>query len=200
MAGLEGGTHDPHIARAIKRIIASAVRHFDQRILNALTAELGRVYKMGRAEPLGPCLLPIVDIHHNNLLSLVLDRSLNHAEPDTAGPKNRHVRPLFNLGRHHRRAVPRGNSATEQTGPVHGCLVGDSHNADVSHHGVLGEGTRAHEVQEVLALGSKTRSAIRHDAAALGDADLAAKIGLARLAEFTFATFGDADHRSETVG
>jgi hypothetical protein len=50
----------------------------------------------------------------------------------------------------------------------------------------LRESGSSHEVQEVLALALEPRGSIGHDSPSLGCSDLAAKVGLARLAELAF--------------
>jgi hypothetical protein len=47
-------------------------------------------------------------------------------------------------------------------------------------------------VKEILALALEARGAVRHDTLALGGADLAAKVGLAGLAELALLAFGGA--------
>jgi hypothetical protein len=45
-------------------------------------------------------------------------------------------------------------------------------------------------VEEILALALEARGAVRHDTLALGCADLAAQVGLARLAELALLALG----------
>lgn len=47
-------------------------------------------------------------------------------------------------------------------------------------------------MKEILAAGTETGGAIRHDTLTLCSANLAAEVGLAGLAELTLATFGSA--------
>src|SRR5690606_3146494 len=55
---------------------------------------------------------------------------------------------------------------------------------------VFGEGGAAHVVVDRLTLVGETRSAIGHQALALGSADGGAEVGLARLARLALAAFG----------
>jgi len=77
VAGLESGAHDIDVASAIEGVVAAAIGHLDELILDTLLAELGRVDEVGRAELLCPCLLGIVDIDYDDLASLFLDGSLD---------------------------------------------------------------------------------------------------------------------------
>lgn len=195
VAGLEGGTHDVDVASAVESVVAAAVGHLDELLLDALGAELGGVHKVGGAKFLGPLLLGVVDVDDDDAAGLVLDGALDDAEPDAAGTEDGHVGALLEstlAGGDDGGAVARGDAAAQQAGAVHGSLVGDGNDGDVGHDGVLREGRGAHEVEEVLALGLEARGAVGHDALALGGANLAAKVGLARLAELALATLGGA--------
>ena len=193
MARLERRAHHTDITSAVKRVVAPAVRQLDQLVHNTLALrQLGRVDKVGRAKPRRPLLLGGVHIHHDNLPRLLRNRTLNNTQPHTARPKHSDVAPLLNTSRDARRAVARRDAAPEQARAVHGRVGLHGDHRDVGHDRVLGEGRRAHEVQDVLAARAEARGAVRHDALALGCADLAAEVGLVGLAEFAFFAFGGA--------
>jgi hypothetical protein len=186
VAGLEGGAHDVDVAGAVKGVVAAAVGHLDELLLDALVAELGGVDKVGGAELLGPLLLGVVDVDDDDLARLVLDRALDHRQPDAARAEDGHVGARLDTvlaGRDDGCAVAGCDAAAEQAGAVHGGLFGDGDDGDVGDDGVLGEGRGAHEVEQVLALALEARGAVGHDALALCGADLAAEVRLARLAE-----------------
>lgn len=195
VTSLQRTAHNMHITRAVKRVIAATICHLDQLLLNALTTQLGRVDKVGSTELLSPLLLGVVDIDDNDPASLVLRRTLDDRETDTAGAEDGNVGSLLNTvlaccddGR----TVARRDTAAEKTGAVHGSLGGDGHDGDVRDNGVLREGRGAHEVEEVFALALEARSAVGHDTFALGRTNLAAEVGLAGFAELAFAAFGGA--------
>lgn len=183
-----------HVARAVERVIAAAVRHLNQLLLDARALlQFHRIHKVRRAKLLPPLLLRIVHIHHDDLACAILLRALNDTQPHAARAKHSHVAALLDAalaGRDDRRAVARGDAAAEQAGAVHGRLVGDGDNADVGDDGVLREGRRPHEVQQLLALAGEARGAVGHHAFALGRADLAAEVRLAGFAELAFAALG----------
>jgi len=155
--------------------------------LDTLLPKLRRVDKIRSAEFLSPRLLSVVDIHHYDLPSTVLDRTLYDTQPHAASPKDRDGGAFFYIGGYHGRAVAGCDAAAEEAGPVHGRFVGDGDDGDVGYDSVLREGAGAHEVQEVFAAGFKPGGAVWHDSLALGGTDLAAEVRLARFAEFTFA-------------
>jgi hypothetical protein len=191
MARLERGAHDADVAGAVERVVAPTVRHLNQHVDHALAlGQLGRVDKVGRAKFPRPRLLGRVDVHHNDPTRSLGDAALHHAQADAARAEDGHVAALLHLGRDARRAVARRDAAAEQAGPVHGRVLLHRHDRDVGHHRVLAESRGAHEVQDVLAAGAEARGPVGHDAAALRRADLAAQVGLARLAELALAAFG----------
>jgi hypothetical protein len=186
-----------HITRAVKGIIQTTVCHLNQPALDILPflQVLGRVNEIRRPELLGPFLLRIIHIHDDNLASSILDCTLNNGQTHAAGAENSHRRPFLDpavASRDDGSAIAGGDTAPQQTGPVHGGLVGDGDDGDVGHDGVLGEGRGAHEVQQPLALALEARGAVGHHAFTLRGADLAAEVRLARLAELAFAAFGGA--------
>ena len=197
MARLQRSAHHAHIPRAIERIIAAAVRHLDQLLLDTLVPQFRRVDEIRRAELLAPRLFPVVDVHDDDLRGPVLDRALDDRQPDAAGAEDGDVGSRFHARGHDCGAVACRDAAAEQASAVHGRFVRDRDDGDVGHDGVLREGGGAHEVQEVLAAGFEARGAVWHHAFALGGADLAAEVGLAGFAEFAFAAFGCAGVRRE---
>ena len=192
MARLERRAHHADVAGAVKGIVASAIRHLNQVLLDGLTAQLGRVDKVRGAELARPRLLLVVHVHDNDLAGLVLHTAQDHGEPDAPGAKDGYVGALFDLGRDGSRAVAGRDAAAKQTGAVHGGGRGDGNDGNVRDDGVLREGRRAHEVQQILSAGAEAGGAVGHDAAALGCADLAAEVGLAGLAELAFLALGGA--------
>ena len=192
VAGLEGSAHDVDVARAVEGVVAPSIRHLDELLLDALGAQLAGVDEVGSAELLGPLLLGVVDVDDDDLAGLVLHRALDDGETDAARAEDGNVGALLHAalaGGDDGRAVPGCDAAAEQAGAVHGGLLGDGDDGDVRDDGVLGECGGAHEVEEVLALALEARGAVGHDALALGCADLAAQVGLARLAELALLAF-----------
>ena len=190
MTRLQRGPHDLHIPRTIKRIITPAIRHLNQLLLNRLLPQFGRIDKMRAPELRAPLLLLIIHIHYNNFARFVLHGPLYHTQPHTPRAEHGYIGPLFDFRGDDGCAVASGNAAAEETRAVHGRGLVDGDDGDVGDDGVLGEGGGAHEVEEVLAFAFEARGAVRHDAFALGGADLAAEVGLAGLAEFAFFAFG----------
>lgn len=193
VAGLERSAHDVDVTCAVECVVAAAVGHLDELLLDALGAELGGVDEVGGTELLGPLLLAVVYVDNNDLASLVLDRSLDDGQTDTASAEDGNVGALLNTALScgdDGGAVTGCDTAAEQTGAVHGSLLGDGDDRDVGDDGVLGESRGSHEVEEILALALEARGAVRHDTLALGCADLAAQVGLARLAELALLALG----------
>ena len=198
VAGLEGGAHDVNVARAVESVVAAAISHLDELLLDALGAELAGVDEVGGAELLGPLLLGVVDVDDDDLAGLVLHRALDDGQTDAAGAEDGDVGALLDTtlsGGDDGSAVAGCDAAAEQAGAVHGGLLGDGDNGDVRNDGVLGECGGAHEVEEVLALALEARGAVGHDALTLSCADLAAQVGLARLAELALLAFWCARRR-----
>ena len=190
VASLEGGTHDLYVARAVEGVVAAAVGHLNELVLDSLAAKLGRVDEVRGTELPRPLLLSVVNIHHNNLAGLPRGGTLNNGETDATGAKDGYVIALLHIGRDGRGAVAGGDTAAEKAGSVHGGVGLNGDDGDVGDNGVLGEGRGSHEVQQVLALALEPGGAVGHDTLTLRRADLAAQVRLARLAELAFLAFG----------
>lgn len=195
MTRLESAPHDMHIARAIKRIIASTIRHLNQLLLDTLVAQLCRVDEIRAAELLRPLLFRVIHVDDDDLSRLVLDRALDDGQTNAAGTKHGDVGALLDAAfarSDYGGAIAGGDTTAEQAGSVHGCLVSDGDDGDVGNYGVLRKGRGAHEVEEVFSLALETRGTVGHHAFALCGTDLAAEIRLAGFAELAFAAFGGA--------
>lgn len=193
VACLQGSPHNTYVSRAIERVVTPSIRHLDQLLLDTFLPQLRWVDEIRSAELLPPGLLPVIHIHHDDLPSTVLDRTLYHTQPHAACPEYSNGGAIFHVRGYHGRAVAGRDAAAEEAGPVHGRFVGDGDNGDVRYDGVLREGAGAHEVQKAFAAGCKPGGAVGHDSLALGGADLAAEVRLAGSAEFAFAAFGGAE-------
>lgn len=189
VASLEGCPHDTDITSAVKSVVAATVREFDKLLLDRLALELSRVDEVSSTKLLGPLLLAGVHVDNNDLASLLDDCTLHHGETDTAGTEDGDSRALLDIGGDPGGTVTGGDTATQQTGSVHGSILLNGNNGDISHDSVLGEGRSSHEVEEVLALALESRGAIGHHTLTLGGSDLAAQVRLARLAELALLTF-----------
>ena len=146
VTGLECRSHDAHVARAVEGVVAASVRHLNQVLLDAFTAQLGRVDEVGRAKLLAPGLLAVVDVHDYDLPGTVLYGALDDGETDASGAKDCDIRALFYIRSHYCGPVPGGDTAAEQAGAVHGCFGSNGYDGYVGNDGVLGEGRGAHEM------------------------------------------------------
>jgi hypothetical protein len=203
MTSFQSSPHNLNIAGAVKRIVASAISHLDQLVLDCLFAELGWVHKVGSPKLLAPFLLFVIDINDNDLASAVLDRTLDDGQTNTARAEDGHIGALLDLGCDDCSAIASGDAATEQTCAVHGSIWGDRYDGDIGNYGVLGEGGGAHEVQQILTFALEAGGAVWHHTLALGGSNLAAEIGLARFAEFAFLAFwcaGKGQQEQKRVG
>lgn len=194
VAGLEGRSHNMDIACAVKGVVTASVRHLNQSCLNVLPLLeiLGRIDEIGSTKLLGPFLLRVIDIHHNNLGRFLLDSALDDRETNTTGTKDGDVGALLHTtfaGSDDCCTVASSDTTAEETCAVHGSIGGDGYDGDIGEDGVLAESGAAHEVKEVFALALEARSAIRHDTFSLSRTDFAAEVGLARLAELAFPAF-----------
>lgn len=192
VASLQGSAHDTDVASAVKGVVTATVGHLDQVLLDGLARQLGGVDKVGGTELAGPGFLAVVDINGDDLARLVLDGTLHDGQTDTASTEDSDVGALLDVGGHHRGTVPGGDTAAQQAGSVGGDLGSHSHDRDVGNNRVLGEGRSTHEVEDVLAPRLEARGAVGHDTLTLSGTDLAAEIGLARLAELALTAFGGA--------
>lgn len=192
MAGLERAAHDVHVSGAVESVVATTVCHLNQLLLDRLVLELGWIDEVGRAELIAPLLFAVVDIDDDDLASTILDTTLDNRETDTASAEDSDVGALLHTasaGGDDGCAVAGCNTAAQQASAVHWCLVGDGDDGNVGHDSVLRKGRGTHEVEEVFALALEARGSVRHDTLALGCANLAAKVGLAGLAELAFLAF-----------
>jgi hypothetical protein len=192
VASLESSTHNTNVTSAVKGVVTATIRHLNQVLLNSLTLELGRVDEVGSTELASPSLLTIVNINGNDHTSLVLDSTLHNGQTDAANTEDSHVGTLLDLGGLDGGTVTGGDTTAQQTGAVGGDLGGHSDDGNIGDNGVLGEGGCTHEVEEVLAASLEAGGAIGHDTATLGGANLAAEVGLARLAELALTALGGA--------
>jgi len=201
VARLQRRSHNAYVPGAIECVITPSIRHLDQLLLDTLLPQLRWVDEIRSAEFLPPRLLPVIDVHHDDLPSTVLDRTLYDTQPHAASPKDRDGGALLHIGGHHGRAVAGRDAAAEEAGPVHGRFVGDGDDGDVGYDGVLREGAGAHEMQQVFAAGFESGGAVWHDSLALGGTDLAAEVRFAGSAELAFAAFGGAErNRAVSLG
>lgn len=200
MAGLKRTPHDVHVTSAVKGVVTTAVGHLDELFLDALSVlETLWVHKVGCAKFVCPLLLAVIDVNDDDLASALLDTALNDTQTDAASTKDGNVGAFFDTalaGSDDCSSVSSSDTTTEQAGAVHWCLVGNRDNRNVCDNGVLREGGSAHEVEEVLALALEARASIWHDTLALGGSDLAAEVGLARLAELALLALWGAIRRS----
>ena len=192
VAGLESSAHDVDVASAVESVVTTAVGQLDKLVNDSLVAELSGVNEVGRAKLASPLLLGGVHVDDDDLARLVHDGALDDGQTDTAGTEDRNAGSLLDLGGYPRRTVSGGDTAAEQTGAVHRCVLLHGNDGDVGDDGVLGEGGGAHEVENVLALALEAGRAVWHHALALGGSDLAAEIGLSGLAELALLAFGGA--------
>ena len=201
MASLESSTHDVNVACAVKGVVATAVGELDQLVDNRRAlGQSGRVDEVGGAELTRPLLLAWVDIDNNDLGGTIGNGTLDDAEANAAGAEDGDLAALLDVGGDGGGAVAGGNAAAEQAGAVHGGLRLHSDDRDVGDDGVLGEGGGAHEVEDVLATGAEAGGAVGHHTLALGGADLAAKVGLAGLAELALLALGGVESDDVVAG
>ena len=208
VAGLESGAHHVDISSAVKGVVTTTVSHLNQLLLNGLVLEVVGVDKVSRAKLVGPLLLGRVDIDDDDLAGLVGHSTLNDGETDAASTEDSNVVALLDVGGDGSSTVTGGDTAAEKAGSVHRSIVLNGNDGDIGDDGVLGEGGGSHEVEEILALALEAAGAVRHDTLALGRADLAAEVGLSRLAELallalgcaTIVSFGFAMGRSQADG
>lgn len=194
VARLQRGPHHAYVPRTVKGVVAPAVRHLDQLVLDARPlGKLRRVDKVRRAKLSGPRLLTRVQIHDDDLSSLVRHSALGDAQAHTAGPENSDVGALLHVGGDPRRTVSGRDATSQEAGLLHGRVLLDSDHGDVCHDGVLVERRRAHEVQEVLALALESGCPVWHLPFALGGPDLPAQVCLAGFAKLTFLALGCAN-------
>lgn len=197
MAGFKSRAHNTDVTSAVECVIASTVCHLDELIDNGLAfRKLGGVDEVGSAELVRPLLLGRVDIDDDNLAGLLGDGALDDAETDASSAEDGNVAALLYVCRYPGGAIASCDAASEEAGAVHGGFRLDGHDGDVGHDCVLAEGGSAHEVQDILASGAETAGTVGHQTLALCRTDLAAEVGLARLAELALlALWGvEGDH------
>lgn len=190
VAGFQSGTHDAHITGAVESVVAATVGHFDELLLDGLAGELGGVDEVSGTELAGPWLLAVVDIYDDYLAGLVLHGTLDDGQTDAASTKDGNVGALLDLGCYNGCTVASGDTAAQQAGLICRGLGSNSHDGDIGNHSVLREGRSAHEVQDILAAGLKTRGAVGHHTPTLSGSNLAAKVGLSRYAELALLALG----------
>ena len=186
VAGLKRSAHDVDVTCAVECVVAAAVGHLDELLLDALGAELGGVNEVGGTELLRPLLLGVVYVDNDDLAGLVLGGALNDRQTNTASAEDSNIGALLDSALScgdDGGSVTGCDTAAEQAGAVHGSLLGDGNDGDVGNDGVLGECRCSHEVEEILALALEARGAVGHDTLALCCADFAAEVGLAGLTE-----------------
>jgi len=189
VASLQGSAHDTNVTCAVESVVQTTVSDLDEVVLNGLS-DLGWVDEFGRAELLCPLLLAIVDIHHDDALSTVLDRTLDHRESNTPGAEYSDAGALLYVRGDNGSTIPSGDTASKQTSPVHGGVLSNSNDRDIGGNGVLRESRASHKVEQILSLTLEPRGSIGHHTASLGSTDLSAKVCFSRLAELALLALG----------
>lgn len=138
VTGLESRSHDTDVACAVKCVVQSSVRHLHQLLLDVLSVlQVIWVHEIRGAKLLRPRLLVWVRVDDDDPASLARYRTLRDGETDAAGAKDGSRGAFLHLCRLDGGSVPGGDSATEQTRSVHGCVLGDGHDGDVGDDGEL---------------------------------------------------------------
>lgn len=191
MARLESSTHNANVTRAVEGVVTTTVSHLDELVDDRSTlGQLGRVDEVRGAELLGPLLLARVHIDNDDLAGSLLKSTLDDRQTNTPSTEDSDIAALLDVGRDASSTVSGGDTATQQAGAVHGGILLHGDDRDVGEDSVLGEGGRAHKVEDVLALALEPAGAVGHHALTLRGADLAAQVGLAGLAELALLALG----------
>src|SRR6185437_15610732 len=183
VAALQRGTHHVDVADALERIVDATVGEIDDHLLDRPVMILG-IHEVARAHRLRHRPFVGIDVDADDAAGLRHHRALHHRQTDRAQAEHGDGGTRPHLGHVEHRAHAGGDAATEQADLVQRRLRVDLRDRYFGQHGVFGKRAGAHVVPQHLALVRKPRSAIRHQALALGDADFLAQVGESRPAVF----------------
>jgi hypothetical protein len=116
-------------------------------------------------------------------------RALEDVEADAAEAEHHHAAARLHLGRVDHRADAGGDAAADVADLVEGRVRADLRHRDLRHHRIVGEGRRAHVVEQRLAAEAEAAGAVGHQALPLRGADRLAEVGLLRQAVLALAAF-----------
>jgi len=182
VAALQGRAHRVHVANALKGEVDTAISHVNKHLLDGLVVVLG-IHALSGTHLLGQSELLGVDVNTDDARGAVQHSTLNHSQAHTAKAEDGDGGALGNLGGILHGAHTSRDAAAQQTHLLKRGLFLNLDHGNLRKNSVLREAGSAHEVEDLLALASKTRSSIGHEALALRGADLATKVGLAGSAE-----------------
>ena len=194
VAALEGLAHHFDIADAFERIIDAAVGHVDDRRHDVFLVP--GIDEVRHAELLRQGAFARIDVDTDDAVRADDTRALYHVEADAAEPENGDVRSRFHLGGIHHRPEAGGHAAADVADLVEGRIFPNLRDGDLRQHREIRERRGAHVVKDGLAVERKARSAVRHQAPALGFPDSAAEVRLAGQAELALPALGriERDH------
>lgn len=196
MSSFKRHPHNSDIARAIERVIVPTVRHLDELVSETHALDRIRIEEVGRAKPLGPRFLGIVEIHDRDPLRPVPHGALHHAQPNAPGAEDSHAGAFLDARGYYRSTVAGRDPASKQADAIERGVRINRYYGDVCDDGVLRQGAATHKMQQVLAAAGETRRAIGHHAFALRGTDFAAEVCFARFAELAFFAFRVAGNSS----
>ena len=113
VTGFESCSHDADIAGAIEGVVASAIRHLDQFLLDTLALQLSWVEKIRCPKLFAPSFFAIIDINDDDLASAILDSSLYDTQANAPGSEDRDVAALLYIRRHDRCTISGGDTTTK---------------------------------------------------------------------------------------
>ena len=151
VAALQRGTHDLHIAYALKAEFNTAVGHLDNDLLNRLVKFAG-VDAIRRAHDAGQIKLAGVGVYADDAPCTSYARALNHRQTDAAQTENRHGVARLYFGGVTDRAQASGDAAAQQADLLRISCGVDFGEGDFGHHGVFAEGAGTHVMKQRLAL------------------------------------------------
>lgn len=182
VASLESSAHDLDVTGAVEGVVDTTTGHLNENLLDGGATVVRGVDEVSDSEGGGKLLLVVVEVDTNDLLGAGALAGLDDGETDGTHTEDGADRVRLNLGGVLHSTPAGGKTAAEKVHLLEGGLVVDLGAGLLVEHGVLGEGTDTHVVEEVLTSADRLEAGLRvrgHDTSAGVRADLTTQVGLA---------------------
>lgn len=183
---LERLAHGDNGADALERKVGAAVGLLDEHVDNGAIGKVEGIDALGAAELGGKVKLARIGVDADDALGASGTAALGNGGTDRTETPDGTNRARLHFGRIEGGAKASGDAAAEETTRVEFDIGTNDSAGNLGQDSVLGEGRATHEVKESLALAREARSAVGHEAFALVDTKLLAKIRFAAETKLAF--------------
>jgi hypothetical protein len=189
MAALERLAHHVRVARAVERVVGTAVGRVHDGLHDLVVAHFLRIDEVRHAEVLGHLALGRIDVDADDAIGADQLRALDDIEADAAEAEDDDVGARLHLSGVDHRADTGRHAAADVADLVERGVLADLRERDLGHDGEVRERRATHVVVQLLAAQREAAGAVRHQALALRRADRGAQVRLAAEAGLALPAF-----------